>query len=209
MATSKPKKRKYKRRAALVSKIWKGSDGISKLPAAVLSKVRETLDRLKVGVEQQENFFGVRLNVYQRMAVGYELSLHGLSYQDIAKLLGMSVSATFNMLDRARVEALSLIPPQWLMANFVDDYLALKSEAQWNAAQKESVDGVLAVSFSRNAIMGRSKAGEFLLKAEELTKGIGASKDGQPNQSDRESQLQWVYENKILPKLIEAPEEEQ
>ena len=201
------KKRRKKLKRTLIPKEWKVEDGITHLPEVVRGKVREALTRVKIGAEQQDNFFNsMTLSHTQRQAIAYELSLSGVSYQDIATLLGVEMTTAYRMLDRARSDALKGLPPQWRAASFINNYRALEAEAQWNVAKKDSaIDDEVSVAYSRNAITAFSKAGDFLLKAEEISKGARGGDGDKPDAADRVGMMQWVYENRLLKKEIEPP----
>lgn len=203
-------KRKRKRSKALIPKEWTTKDGITTLPVTVKVKVEEVLNRLKIGANQQANFFGQKFTPSERQHVAYELSLGGISYQDISMLLDVSLSGAFMILERARAEVAARLPHGWLVNNFVDDYQAIKSAAQWNKSRAESATSdELAVSFSRNEIAARGKSIDALLKGAEVAKQLKGDQQGEgdkPDPSNRVSLMQWVFENRILPKL-EPPKE--
>ena len=203
------KKAKKKRRKALIPKEWKPKDGIIKLPVAVRVKVNEVLTRLRVGEEQQEYFLAQGFSPSQRQVLAYELCQSGVSYQDISTLLGITVMGAFKILDRARVDAAMGLPPQWLSANLIDDYYTLKNDSQWARSRSEGEDDpIVAARFRQIAVMATGKAGELLLKAEEVAKQLreqqhaaSGADQGEPSPSDRANLFQWVFENKIMPSL--------
>lgn len=203
------KKRKRKRKVALIPEAWKTSDGISTLPDPVRSRVKEVLDKLSIGEPQQDKFFDGKFSLFQRQQIGYELNMAGVTYQDIATLLGLTISGAFQMLQRAFAEAAQHLPQNWLPNNFVDDYYSMKSAAQLNRARSlAAVTEESQIAFSRNEITARGKAMDALLKAGEIAKQFKTpGENGSPDANDRESTMQWVFENKIMPQL-EAPKPE-
>ena len=204
-----PKKHRKFRRKTSIPKDWKPKDGIIKLPVAVRAKVSEVLLKLHIGEEQQEYFLAQGFSPSQRQVLAFELSRCGVSYQDIAMLLGVSVQGAFQILDRARVEFAMGLPPQWLAANLIDDYYTLKNDSQWGRARAESEDDPIAAArFRQIAVVASSKAGEILLKAEEVAKQLreqqqaaSGQDQGEPHPSDRVNLFQWVFENKIMATL--------
>lgn len=204
-----PKKRKRKRKIAIIPKEWTVKDGILTLPDRVRSQVQEVLDKLNIGEEQRDRFFDQKLSVFQRQQIGYELNMAGVTYPDIGRLLGLSISGAFVLLQRAFAEAAQHLPQNWLPNNFVDDYYAMKAAAQLNKARSlAAVSEESQAAFGRNEITARGKAMDALLKAGEIAKAFRVGgKDGEPDPSDRETMLTWAYENIIVPKLTGPTEE--
>lgn len=204
------KKRKRKRKNSVIPKEWSAKDGILTLPDPVRHQVQDVLDKLNIGEPLQDKFFDRKLSIFQRQQIGYELNMAGVTYPDIARLLGLSLSGAFTLLQRAFAEAAEHLPQNWLPNNFVDDYYAMKQAAQLNKARSlAAVSEEAQAAFGRNEITARGKAMDALLKAGEIVKGIKqAGKDGEPDASDRETALTWAYETIILPKLAGPKPEE-
>ena len=211
------KKRRKKNTKALISKEWRVKDGLEVLPELVRSRIDEVLRRLKVGDEQQAKFFNQRFTPAQRCKIAFELVHSGVSYPDLAKLLGVSLVSAHDIVNRAMQQVAAGLSPVWMPSHFIDSIHTLEEDAAWNRSKSESaMDDETALAFRRNATAATAKSGELLVKVAESDKIAAAiressNQNGQsksmPDAVDRVDVLQWVFENKIL-KQIEPPIED-
>lgn len=168
------------------------------------------------------DFFERKFTVAQRELIAYQLSHANLTLADIATLLGTSFSGAYHVLARAKESALIGFSPNAIATGLIDDLIHLRDDANWNRMKADqAADDELAAIFRRNATAAQAKAAELSIKTVEssnvqkLVQAWLRARSTEPINGEipkpeaiaRIDMLQWVYENRVIPRL-KPPEPE-
>ena len=136
-----------------------------------------------------------------------------MSVQDIATLLGMSMWGVVVMLGRVREQQAFGLGPDWASAIFVNEINNQIIDAAWNRARSEATaDEGMAARFRQQAMLASKAINEQILKGQEseaisraLREAAASSAetedDTPPDPINRIDIIDWVYRNKIMPRI--------
>jgi len=194
----------------VISKEWKPTDGINALPAVIRARVLEAVTKFRRGEPPEDNFFSKRFNTETKMAIASELVMEHVPMGDIARLLGMTRRAIDYMMARIRERNANLLPVTWNRDRLISTVDALEDAGYMSMSLAEGEpDPKNKARFLSIATKAYSDAGSLRLKLgvskevlELLRKRATQDLEEQaPDPKDRIDYIDWVYQNKIAPKL--------
>jgi hypothetical protein len=200
---------------SVISKDWKPTDGIKALPAVIRARVLEAVTKFRLGEPPEDNFFSKRLDTETKMAVASELVMAHVGREDIARLLGITRRGLEYMLERIRERNANLLPVTWNRDRLVETVNALEDAGYLCMSEAEGeIDPNNKASYYATAVKAYSDAGNLRVKlgvSKEMLdllrkRQMQEAEEIPPDPKDRIDYIDWVYTNKIAPKL-EKPED--
>ena len=168
--------------------------------------------RVRRGEPPEDNFFSKKLDTETKMAIAQELIIEHIAMGDIARLLGITRRGLEYMLQRIRERNANLLPVTWNRDGLVATVDALEDAGYRSMSQAEgAIDDKNKIVYIATAVKAYSAAGKLRVKlgvSKELLdlprkRQAADIEDGAPDPKDRIDYIDWVYQNKIAPKLEE------
>lgn len=167
----------------------------------------EAVSRLRMGDQVEDRFFSKRYDTEMKMAIASELLMEHIAQGDIARLLGVTRRGLEYMLARLRQRNADMLPLTWNRDRLVETVDALEDAGYMSMSLAEGdPDPRNKALFLSNAIRAYGDAGNLRLRlgvSKEIADALRAGMKGEnaPDPNDRIDYIDWVYRNKIAPKL--------
>jgi len=180
------------------------------LPAVIRARGLEAVTKVRRGEPPEDNFFSKKLDTETKMAIAQELVIEHIPMGDIARLLGITRRGLEYMLQRIRERNANLLPVTWNRDGLISTVNALEDAGYMSMSLAEgAIDEKNKATHIGKAIKAYSDAGKLRVKLgmnKELLdlprkRQAADIEDGAPDPKDRIDYIEWVYTNKIAPKL--------